>query len=57
MSEADELIAEAEYCRDLSRESDLLTCRILIEVAEQYEAEARLLSAPGVHRPSPGWTH
>ena len=36
MSDADELSAEAEYCRRLARETDHLTRRILIQVAEQY---------------------
>lgn len=57
MSDADELMAEAEYCRCLAQETEALTRRILLEVAEQYEAEARLLSAySGAQRPSQ-WTH
>jgi len=46
------LIAETEHCRYLARKTDPLTRRNLIEVAEQYEAEARLISAySGTHRP------
>jgi hypothetical protein len=58
MSEQDELIAEAEYCRDLAEKTDLLTRHILLEVARQYEAQARLLSAYSApHRLSPKPTH
>jgi hypothetical protein len=58
MSDADELMAEAEYCRNIAREADPLTMRILLEVAEQYEAEARLLLAyPNGYRPSSRWMH
>lgn len=58
MSDADELMAEAEYCRCLAQETDALTRRMLLEVAKQYAAEARLLSAyPGHHGPSSGRAH
>jgi hypothetical protein len=45
MPDRDELVAEAEKCRRLAREVDALTMRILNELADQYEAEASLLSA------------
>ncbi len=55
---ADELRAEAENCRQQAREADALTMRILHELADQYEAQARLLSAyPEPHRSSSGYTH
>lgn len=58
MSDADELMAEAEYCRCLAKETEALARRILLEVATQYEAEARVLSAyPGHHRLSSKWAH
>ncbi len=58
MSDADELMAEAEYCRRLAQETEALTRRILLEVAEQYEAQARLISAyRGHHSHSSGWAH
>lgn len=51
----DELGAEAENCRQQAREADALTMRILNELADQYEAQARLLSAyPEPHRSSSG---
>jgi hypothetical protein len=58
MSDQEELFAEAEYCRCLAEESDLLTRRILLEVARQYEAEARLLAAYSApDGPHPKWPH
>lgn len=58
MTDAAELRTEAEYCRDLARQVDRLTQRILLEVAEQYEAEARLVSAyPNNHHSSSRRTH
>lgn len=45
MLDADELFAEAEYCRRLAGETDPLTRRILLELAEQYEVEGHLLLA------------
>jgi hypothetical protein len=45
MAVADELKAEAENCRLLAKEADALTKRLLLELAEQYEAEARLKAA------------
>jgi hypothetical protein len=42
MADAQELQAEAENCRRLAQEADSLTMRLLLELAEQYEAEARL---------------
>lgn len=51
-------MAEAEYCRCLAKETEALARRILLEVATQYEAEARVLSAyPGHHRLSSKWAH
>ena len=45
MADADELFAEAEHCRRLAGETDLLTRCILLELAEQYEDEGHLLLA------------
>jgi hypothetical protein len=45
MADVDELKAEAENCRRLAPEADGLTMRLLLELAEQYEAEARLKAA------------
>jgi hypothetical protein len=45
MPDRDELMAEAEKCRRLARDVDAPTMRILNEFADQYEAEASLLSA------------
>jgi hypothetical protein len=45
MPDRDELMAEAEKCRRRARDVDALTMRILNELADQYEAEASLLSA------------
>jgi hypothetical protein len=42
MADVQELQAEAENCRRLPQEADSLTMRLLLELAEQYEAEARL---------------
>jgi hypothetical protein len=42
MADPPELKAEAENCRRLAQEADGLTMRLLLELAEQYEAEARL---------------
>jgi hypothetical protein len=42
MADPQELKAEAENCRRLAQEADSLTMRLLLELAEQYEAEARL---------------
>jgi hypothetical protein len=42
MTDADDLKAEAENCRLLAKVADRLTMRLLLELAEQYEAEARL---------------
>jgi hypothetical protein len=51
MPDRDELMAEAEKCRSLAGDVDALTGRILNELADQYEAEANLLSAePGAIR-------
>jgi len=55
MSDADELMAEAEYCRCLAQETQPLTPRILLDLAEQYEAQARLISAYPGH--SSVWAH
>jgi hypothetical protein len=42
MADPDELKTEAENCRRLAQEADSLTMRLLLELADQYEAEARL---------------
>ena len=41
----DELRAEADHCRQVALGTDALTARILTELANQYDAEAILLSA------------
>jgi hypothetical protein len=42
MADLQELKAEAENCRRLAQEADGLTMRLLLELAEQYEAEVYL---------------
>jgi hypothetical protein len=42
MADPQELKAEAENCRRFAQEADGLTMRLLLELSEQYEAEARL---------------
>jgi hypothetical protein len=55
MPDRDELMAEAEKCRRFARDVDSLTMRILNELADQYEAEASLLSADaGLSNPKSG---
>ena len=44
--DADELFAEAEYCRRLAGETDPLTRRILLELAEQFGVEMPLAVGP-----------
>ena len=45
MPDADELFSKAENCRRLAGETDPLTRRILLELAEEYEDEGHLLLA------------
>jgi hypothetical protein len=42
MADPQELKAEGENCRRPAQEADSLTMRLLLELAEQYEAEAHL---------------
>jgi hypothetical protein len=45
MTDADELLREAEHCRQQASVADALTRRILLELADQFEAAARLALA------------
>ncbi len=45
MYETEQPEIEAEKCRRLAREADALTMRVLLELARDYEAEARLRAA------------
>jgi hypothetical protein len=54
MADPDEVNTEAESCRRLAQEADSLTMRLLLELADQYEAEARLkLAYPTRPEPIP----
>jgi hypothetical protein len=45
MTDADELLREAEHCRQQASVADALTRRVLLELADHFEAEARLALA------------
>jgi hypothetical protein len=45
MTDADELLREAEHCREQASVADPLTRRILLELADDFEAAARLALA------------
>jgi hypothetical protein len=43
MDNADEFFAEADFCRQLAADADPTRRRILLELAELYEAEGKLI--------------
>jgi hypothetical protein len=46
MTDADELLREAEHCRQQASVADALTRRVLLELADHFEAEARFWPWP-----------